>query len=119
MDTGSNGQSWDLETPKSNRSFRSNDKLFKCGDSGRVFSEKCLLNHKNYFMFKGSNMTFKEKMMKFDRLNLKKEINRSVDNIQSSKNGNFPNKSVFFSSCKFDNSERLENLKNAAEYSNK
>lgn len=118
MDIRSHDKSWEMETSKSNRSLKSNDKLFKFGDSGRVYSEKCIINQKNYLLFqmnKSKDLLIGEKPL------LNKPTNRSLDYIPPSKKplissqNNFP----YSPSSKFDNLEKTVQSRYHNQSSNK
>jgi hypothetical protein len=90
------------------KSLKSMDKLFLTDEDGQVFSEKCLLNQKNYFRFSGNLNSLKTIS---NRVNSKKKErklvnNYSCDKIEKKKSICAGSKSGFFSSTHFENSEK-------------
>lgn len=116
MNTNSREKSYDEELQKSRsrkdmsdrRSLGSIDRLYKAGGSGKVYSEKCLINQKNYLMFQGKKMSLKNiSRIKDNQYKRRKVGNLSCDKIENVKSvGYIPNsKSGFFSASHIENFE--------------
>ena len=90
------------------KSLKSLDKLFLTDECGQVFSEKCLLNQKNYFKFSGNVNSLKtiSNRVKSKTKEKKQNNNYSCDKLEKKKSLYAASKSGFFSSTHFENSEK-------------
>jgi hypothetical protein len=82
--------------------------LFLTNEDGKVFSEKCLLNEKNYFKFSGNLNSLKSisNRVKSKKKEKKLKGNYSCDKSEKKKSLYAGSKSGFFSSTHFENSEK-------------
>ena len=88
-------------------SLKSIDKLYLTGDNGNVFSEKCLINQKNYLKFKGKLKSLKNLSMKEKSKKKQYEKMFSCEKLGNKSNSFERSKSGFFSSTYIEKSEKL------------
>ena len=90
------------------KSLKSMDKLYISRDNGRVYSEKCLINQKNYLKFKGNLKSLKS--ISTNKKNKKNKLmNNSCDKINHVRSVGNASKSGFYSSTHLDNSDKNTN----------
>lgn len=88
------------------KSLRSMDRLYLTDDSGQVFSEKCLINQKNYLRFKGNLRSLKSLFSEQKRVKKSGGLNHSCDRVGVGRGSRPGSKSGFHSSTHLDISDK-------------